>query len=243
MKYKVLYILGSLLLLASAFLIGRRSVKVFPYSLLRGKELPNRQVNTGKRGFLTDKYTFQTDNYKVYNGQYDIVMLGTSITQYVYWNELLNRCDVANRGVGGDITAGYLHRIGSVLSCRPKLCFVEASSNDVQFKTNYSEFIQGLAKVIDTLEQSNIKICVFSIFHCGSNYVWSAEVNDRITKYNFGVDSLCKQKNVQVFDMNKYLAPNGVLLAQYAKKDGIHLSGDGYKIWGQKVNELIASIL
>lgn len=243
MKRKLFYILTCSIVLALTFFIGRRSAKIFPYSILHGKGLPNRHINTGKRGFLTDKYTFQTDNYKVYNGQYEVVMLGTSITQYVYWNELLNRCDVANRGIGSDITAGYINRIGSVIACYPKLCFVEASINDVQFNTPYNEFIDGLTTVIDTLRNNNIKVIIFPIFHCGSNYVWSAEVNDKVITYNKGVDSLCKVKGVQLFDMNSYLSPKGYLLPEYAKKDGIHLSSEGYKIWGQKVNELIANNL
>ena len=69
-------------------------------------------------------YIELTDLYTVYSGQKDIVMLGNSLTNRISWNELLVRDDVANRGIGSDITAGFINRINFVLNVKPKICFI-----------------------------------------------------------------------------------------------------------------------
>ncbi len=56
----------------------------------------------------------------VCSGQKNIVMLGNSLTNRISWNELLGRDDVANRGIGSDITAGFTHRINFAFNVNPK---------------------------------------------------------------------------------------------------------------------------
>ena len=67
-------------------------------------------------------YIRQVDLYTSYHKEGTIVMLGNSITFGVNWNELLNRTDIANRGISGDITLGMSNRLEFVLNSNPKIC-------------------------------------------------------------------------------------------------------------------------
>ena len=58
-------------------------------------------------------------------------MLGNSLTNRISWNELLVRDDIANRGIGSDITAGFINRINFVFNVKPKICFIEGGVNDL----------------------------------------------------------------------------------------------------------------
>src|SRR5688500_14730068 len=50
----------------------------------------------------------------LYHSHPSIVMIGNSMTHKMEWHELLGRCDVANRGVNGELSSGILARAGEV---------------------------------------------------------------------------------------------------------------------------------
>src|SRR5690348_11177372 len=62
----------------------------------------------------------------------NIVMLGDSLTYFVNWNELLGRMDVANRGLTYQTSSGILELADSVVSLKPKLCFIMIGINDLR---------------------------------------------------------------------------------------------------------------
>ena len=74
------------------------------------------------------KYKPKSENFMLFNKQADIVMLGNSITAGIDWNEILDRKDIVNRGINGDITEGMLNRMNSVLKVKPKVCFFLVSA-------------------------------------------------------------------------------------------------------------------
>ena len=77
------------------------------------------------------QYSRQVELYQVCKkDRADIVMLGDSITYNVNWAELLNR-DVANSGVGSDVTQGFVNRMQYVYDLHPRICFVMGGINDI----------------------------------------------------------------------------------------------------------------
>ena len=62
---------------------------------------------------------------------FSIVMLGDSITDGVSnWNELLQNCEVQNRGINGDISKGVLDRLDTVNKSIKK-AFIMIGINDI----------------------------------------------------------------------------------------------------------------
>lgn len=51
-----------------------------------------------------ENYSIQLGMYDLFTStQADVVMLGNSLTYNANWNEILNRSNIANRGMPGDI--------------------------------------------------------------------------------------------------------------------------------------------
>ena len=96
-------------------------------------------------------YEEAIDFYTVYTGQKNIVMLGTSLTSHISWVELIGRDDIANRGVGSDITKGFVNRLYFVLNVKPKICFIEGGVNDLAYNINNETIIENLNTLVDTL--------------------------------------------------------------------------------------------
>ncbi|MFT4019161.1 MAG: hypothetical protein QM668_19515 [Agriterribacter sp.] len=38
---------------------------------------------------------------------------------------------MANRGIGSDVTEGYINRINDIFELEPKICFIEGGVNDL----------------------------------------------------------------------------------------------------------------
>ena len=89
------------------------------------KKIGKSQTETSKFDYKnTQKFRHETALHEVYKKKSGIVMLGNSLAFRVNWNELLDRCDIISRGVGGDITEGFLARLDGVIKLHPTICFV-----------------------------------------------------------------------------------------------------------------------
>ncbi|MEO6489814.1 MAG: GDSL-type esterase/lipase family protein [Ferruginibacter sp.] len=207
------------------FYLGRNSA-VYKHTLLK-TEIHNYKSNV--------RYQYAVTYYPLYNKQNNIVMLGNSLVDYVEWGELLDRCDVANRGIGGDVTEGYLNRIQTVINCKPKVCFIEGGINDLQFHVPISSTIKNLTQIIDTLIKNRIRPIMFSVLHTTKVFDIDGSLNKSVTMLNKQIKSICLLKGIEIIDMNPYLSENNFLLPQYAQEDGLHLSPETYKIWKKEV--------
>ena len=76
-------------------------------------------------------------------------MLGTSLTQDMDWNELMNRGDIVNRAFGGDIFEVMADRLPYVLAAEPKICIIEGGINDVDLDIPVASSLKYLSIIID----------------------------------------------------------------------------------------------
>lgn len=210
----------SVLLISAIFLVGQ---KYFP--------------SAEKKAHFSDNYNYkmQTEYYPLYNKQFDIVMLGNSMISHVKWDEFLNRSDIANRGVGGDVSAGCLARIGSVLNCKPKVCIIECGINDIAQNIPLDQTFKNIKQIIDTLQSHQVKVVLCKVVYVAKSYPKSDEVNKQVTELNRLLSAL----KVPSIDLNTVLTKDGYLLPEYSLDDGIHLSVKGYRIWAEKLKEIL----
>ena len=66
----------------------------------------------------------ETELYDYYKEKGNVVMLGNSITYQCRWDELLQRHDIINQGIGSDITEGFLQRMKYVFKTEPNNLFI-----------------------------------------------------------------------------------------------------------------------
>lgn len=184
-------------------------------------------------------YREQTDFYSLYNSQRNIVMLGNSLTYRIHWSELLGRQDVANRGIGSDITAGFLHRITSIVAVRPKICFIEGGLNDIFHAIPEDSTLFNLSQLADSLRYYNIKVAVSTVTFIAGFHEKAKLYNPVIQQLNEKIRQLAREKNLHLVDLNPEIAENQQLKADCVLSDGVHLTSKAYSIWKKQVIEIL----
>ena len=188
----------------------------------------------------------QNGNYSVQVGmqglykstQYDVVMLGNSHTYNANWNELLNRRNIANRGIVGDITTGYLQRLGYVYGMKPKICFIEGGVNDVYANYSAGQIFDNYVNIIDTIRSFDIIPVIQSTMFVAKAWPNSSEKNLEIKKLNALLSEYASKQSIIFLDINSLVSANG-FLTDSLTYDGIHLNANGYSFWVPEVEKVL----
>ena len=188
----------------------------------------------------------QNGNYSVQVGmqglykstQYDVVMLGNSHIYNANWNELLNRRNIANRGIVGDITTGYLQRLGYVYGMNPKICFIEGGVNDVYANYSAGQIFDNYVNIIDTIRSFDIIPVIQSTMFVAKAWPNSSEKNLEIKKLNALLSEYASKQSIIFLDINSLVSANG-FLTDSLTYDGIHLNANGYSFWVPEVEKVL----
>ena len=187
-------------------------------------------------------YHLYTTVYPLYQGQKNIIMLGNSLTSFANWSELLNRPDAATRGIGGDITAGFIGRLNYIIDIKPKICFIEGGVNDLIREIQQDTIIKNLTTIIDVLQANDIKAVLTTVTLVTEQCIEvknPAEFNQKVNELNRQISQLAKTKDVKLIDLNQYIANANFLNFEYATGDGIHFTGEVYSIWKREVETIL----
>jgi len=164
-----------------------------------------------------------------------IVMLGDSLTDRAEWNELLNRDDIANRGIDGDTAYGVLQRL-DYLTSNTKQVFIMIGINDLAEGRKVDYIFSNYKKIIIFLEKKNIVPIIESVLYVGAN---TAPIyNQNIKKLNYLLFRYAVKNKIRFIDLNKYLAPQGFLKSIYTN-DKLHLNSKGYILWAKTIKKLM----
>jgi lysophospholipase L1-like esterase len=205
----------------------------------------------------TPNYIQETGFYKIYKKKNaNIVMLGNSLTHGVNWNELLNRDDVVERGIPGDVVEGYLKRLSSVTNLNPKVCFIMGGINDIYNWTPVEKIYQKYMQLIVELKKKNIIPVIELVIYAGTDYgkEWlkqndpaaiPVEVNRgrnaEVEKLNDMLKNFAERNNIMVIDLNERMS-TGKFLKKELTYDGLHLNPKGYQIWGEEVEKILMKL-
>lgn len=186
------------------------------------------------------QYAEQMKIAGAYTGTEKIIMLGDSHTYKAHWNELLNRGDIGNRGIGSDITEGYLHRLNTVFDAHPAICFIEGGVNDIYYQIPSDITIRNLSAIIDSLKTRHIIPVIHLLPPYSKDEPTAKEFNAEIRVLNRRITQLAKQKDIRCIDLYSSLSEYDYLKPPYAQNDGVHLTGPAYVIWGEKIKEALS---
>jgi lysophospholipase L1-like esterase len=234
LKWKLLAFISILAFVALAFKekYPKRIKAVISRTFLDGKP--------EDLSFQTNSYYLeQTDYQTIFKGKRKIVMLGNSLTFRMHWDELLDRPDVANRGIGSDVIKGFYHRLDNVIALEPRICFIEGGANDIDFGVSMDTSFYYLGKIVDSLKVVDIIPVASYVIYVTNYYPGADKFNQQARLFNEKINQMAEEKNIDVIDLNPELAPSGYLDDGFAQSDGIHLKSMAYSIWRNKVRDIL----
>ena len=150
-------------------------------------------------------------------------MFGDSHTRLMDWSKLFPDVKIANRGIPGNSVQYMLLRIEPILAARPKKVFVMAGVNDLAAGRDPEAVARDYNILIQRLVKSSGQTIVQSTL-----LTTDLALNSKITTLNKHLEQMCMRAKCKYFDLNRRLAPSGVL--QHSV-DGLHLDIAGYMIW------------
>ncbi len=173
----------------------------------------------------------KTTQFKLFKnlGEYKILMLGDSLTDYGSWSKLLQRDDIQNHGISGDTTKGVLERL-QYINRDIKKIFIMIGINDILVGKKIPYIFQNYKKIIDNLQQREFKIYIQSTLYTGKSV--ANNYNDKVFSLNNLLIKYCKEKNIDFIDINQELSTNNIMKDIYSNDD-LHINESGYKAWSK----------
>jgi lysophospholipase L1-like esterase len=199
----------------------------------------NVQAQYTLRYLKNQNYQVQLGMYDLFtSGQADVVMLGNSLTYNANWSEILNRKNIANRGIASDITAGYLHRLGYVYKLKPKICFIEGGVNDLLSNDSVKNIMHNFISIVDSLRSHDIVPVIQSTLFVAAKYPRAKEKNKQIRTLDELLADFASKHAIEYLDINLLVSHNGFLRGDLTY-DGIHLNARGYALWAPEVERVL----
>ncbi|MCA9235672.1 MAG: hypothetical protein KDA44_09375 [Planctomycetales bacterium] len=180
----------------------------------------------------SELWSMSDERFRAIRGDFDVVMLGDSLTNGGRWSELLNRI-VANRGIGGDTTTGVLARLDEVSGRHPRVVLVMLGINDLMGSRSVDEIVRNYRLIITGLQEAGATVIVQSTLLPGAQL---NDLADPVRSLNAALQSMAIDLGVAFIDLNAKMAPDGVLLDT---TDGIHLTGAGYATWAAAIRDAV----
>jgi lysophospholipase L1-like esterase len=180
----------------------------------------------------------QKDIFSLHSVENKILFLGSSIFDDVELNELFERNDIVNRGIGGDITYGVLNRIDDYLVDSPKCIFLKIGVNDFFWGFHIDSVKLNYVKIVDKIAYKNIPLFIISTNQTSDKFKNSEKINKQVKQLNLFLSQLTSCSNVVFVDINKDLTNEDGLKNEFTP-DGIHLNHKGYLVFKKSIQPYI----
>lgn len=144
------------------------------------------------------------------------------------------RYRVINAGVSGDTTAGGVRRVDWILKSRPDLVILELGANDGLRGLNLQETKANLERIIQRFQQASVTVILAGMKlppNYGAEYTKGFEAM---------YPALAKQYRLTLIPFFLDGVAGSATLNQ---SDGIHPTGEGYRIIADKVLETVKPLL
>lgn len=174
----------------------------------------------------------------------DIIFLGDSITDGAEWDELFGNKKIKNRGISGDTTWGVYDRLDVILNIPPKKIFLLIGINDIGRGRNDEYVIEGIERIIKQIRQQAPKTelyvqSILPVNPCYGKFSGHTSQWERIPGLNRRIASIAKSEGAKYIDLfSKFADVEGKMNKNYSN-DGLHLLGEGYKVWKSAIQKYI----
>jgi lysophospholipase L1-like esterase len=208
---------------------------IWPLDHLRSLKQNHLGINSQKPN--NPNYIEIVEQYKLFQGKSDIVMVGDSITHHGNWSEIFPNNKIKNRGIGGDSTYHILKRIDSIISLEPKAVFLMVGVNDFGMNRSINEVFTDYIQIINILRTNKIKVFVQSTIECRESLCGVRLT--KIRQLNNMLKNYASANNITYINLNDEITNKKEGLLGIYTYDGIHLRGNAYVIWAKKITPFI----
>ena len=175
--------------------------------------------------------------FEEFSTDVDVVMIGDSLTRNGLWSEFFPDVKIANRGGGGGTTASILGRMDSIYSTKAETAFIMVGVNDFGRKATVDQVYSRYREIIGLLRERGIAVIVQSTLECSRTQC--GEAVDKIRALNDLLRAYAGAEEIAFVDLNELLSGANGLKVDYTY-DGLHLNGAGYRIWVNRLTDLMA---
>ena len=169
----------------------------------------------------------------------DLVMLGDSLVSAAPWHELLPGLPVRTRGVIGDTSAGVLGRLDQVIAGQPAMVMIMAGTFDIQARVPRRTTVANMARVVERLqaELPNADVLLMGVLPR------SLEKAPGVHRLNQEYAAIAERTGVYFLDLTEGFTGSDGTLDPAITNDGLHLNGEGYLRWRDRLRPWIESRL
>lgn len=217
-------------------------VKGTPKIKVTSRNDPTKPVPGGVRWFWRDH---QKNLQKTKANDFDLCFLGDSITQG--WpadllNQYFGRYRPANFGIGGDRAENVLFRLqhGELEDTTPKIVVLLLGINNLAMGNTPGEAALGVALVLRKLRTKvpRAKILLLGVFPTRK-----AEDQAKIREVNGYLAKMDDGKTIRYFNINSRFLDKDGKLRQDLFRDAVHLSRNGYVVWGENTRAAVKALM
>ncbi len=165
-----------------------------------------------------------------------VIYLGDSITEGGAWSALTGDSTTLNRGIGGDITYGVLHRLDEVLRHRPSKLFILIGINDIAKDIPELVIADNCRQIVRRVQQASPSTRIFlqSVLPLSPSYAGFPQHYDKaghVAALNPLLRRLAATAKITYVDLWPALADSHGRLDSRYTGDGLHLNRRGYERW------------
>lgn len=191
-----------------------------------------------------------------------IVFVGDSLTEGFDLNKFFPDWNTLNRGIISDTAGlkgkpgrGLLYRLdNSVFDCNPACVLLMIGVNDIgdmvrdwapdpdgynkMDPPSFKEITAGYQEVLKKIkkEMPDLPVYLQSCLPAGEKY---ARLNPHIDDFNEEIISMAEKFGYEFIDLRPLVTDDKGLLKSAYTRDGLHVIDDAYKLWADKVKEVL----
>ncbi|MBN2699030.1 MAG: GH92 family glycosyl hydrolase [Bacteroidales bacterium] len=170
----------------------------------------------------------------------EIIMLGNSITDQGLWTEIFDDLRIKNRGIGGDDTDGILERLDEVTGRKPEKVFILIGTNDLNNNRSVEHILTNYETILNRIaaESPETRVYIQSILPT-DDAIHTMRKNADIMLLNEKLMAIAEKRGLTYIDLFSSFATAGNKMDPKYSIDGLHLNGEGYKLWKELIKHYI----
>ena len=189
-------------------------------------------------------------NARVQEGNVDLLFIGDSITQgweghgKPIWDLYYADRNAVNLGIGGDRTQHVLWRLqnGNIEGISPKLAVLMIGTNNAS-ANSAEEIAEGIAAIVGLLRAQlpEMKVLLLAIFPREEK---PGDMRDKLAQASAAArDAVAEDPMVHYLDIGRWFLTEDGTLPEAIMPDFLHPQGEGYTLWAQAIEPMIAELL